>query len=195
MKIESGAIVCIDAEVVGDVRIGAGMSQFVFQSSDFISGTVIHPRASVISSPKADIEGTVVDAGGPINLGGGNIIEEKAVLLTTDGRTMQIGSSNVFEVGCRIESSVIGDGNVIECRAVLGPNSVLGNGCVIGAGVVISAGTVLPDDCIVFGPTAERQIVPGTMEVCFFLSFFPSNRFRSCGDLLCLVVVLFRCFK
>lgn len=155
MKIESGAVVCQEAEVIGDVSIG--------------SGTVVHTRARIVASRSGTSSGSVI-------FGPENIIEEKALLQSSEA-PLVIGAGNVFQVGCRVDSSILGDGNIIECRAVVGAGSRLGNGCVIGVGVVLPPGSVVPDDTII---TADgtRHVVPGSMEVsyCYCNRYSGSSR-------------------
>jgi len=139
MKIDAGAVVCIDAELSGEVSVG--------------DGCVIHPRASLIG------------AAGPLVLGTGNIVEERALIATAEDRTLKIGNNNVFEVGCRVESISIGDANIVEARAILGAGTVIGNGCCIGAGVVIPPGTVVPDHTVIWGSNREQRRIEESMEV------------------------------
>eukprot|EP00698_Gefionella_okellyi_P019429 TRINITY_DN5952_c0_g1_i1.p1 TRINITY_DN5952_c0_g1~~TRINITY_DN5952_c0_g1_i1.p1 ORF type:complete len:180 (-),score=29.72 TRINITY_DN5952_c0_g1_i1:306-797(-) len=132
------AIVCLDAEVSGNVVIG--------------DGCMIQPRASIIAS------------GGAIVLGCGNIVEERALLATSEDFVLKIGNHNVFEVACRVESRSIGDANIIEPRAVLSPGSVIGSGCVIGAGVIIPPNAIIRDCTTVWGPQLSERIVEGAIE-------------------------------
>lgn len=81
--IQPGAAVCADAEIIGDVRIGAG--------------TVVHPRCRILAQ------------GGPVIIGENNIIEELTVVVNPNRQGAQptpmvIGSGNWFEVGAVIRA-------------------------------------------------------------------------------------------
>nr|CAG4643614.1 EOG090X0I48 [Ilyocryptus agilis] len=126
-KIASGAIVCCECELEGDVIIG--------------SRTVIHPRARIIASA------------GPIIIGENNIIEEQVQILNigNEPATMTIGNNNVFEVDCIVESKKIGDNNIIESKAHLGKQTSLTNGCVIGAKCEVHVSETLPEGFLFYG--------------------------------------------
>jgi len=118
------------------------------------AGTVVHPTAVI----KAEA--------GPIVIGGCNIIEEQTQILhlssvtasadPTSANVMTIGSHNMFEVGSRVISSNVGNGNTFHARAVLQRGSVVGDGCVIGLRVELPAGTKLGDSTVLYGVTGER---------------------------------------
>ncbi|XKL66535.1 hypothetical protein PGB90_009955 [Kerria lacca] len=142
VKIYHGAIVCKETKIRGDVTIG--------------SMTIVHPCATIIA-----------DAG-PIVIGDGNIIEEQVVIINRlpensqnkdDISTLRIGNNNVFEVGCIVETSSIGDNNVLECKSYIGPGIKLGVGCVIGAGCRLTLPETLPDNTLVYGKNCIRKII------------------------------------
>jgi dynactin-6 len=130
----------------------------------------VQPKAKIVCQAASGIDDS--HGGGPIVIGPGNVVDELAVLITKGGRSLTIGSNNHFEVGCRVESRFIGDGNVIGVRAVLGPDSCLGSGCIIGPGVFIPPGTVLADDTIVYTSLRDQQVVERTAEVTFSAALF-----------------------
>merc|ERR1712198_619294 len=92
VKVTPGAVVCLEADYLGDVTIGAR--------------TVIHPKARIIA------------AAGPIIIGEGNLIEEQAQIINRlpegaepgeEPQVMVIGNSNVFEVDSYCQASKVGD--------------------------------------------------------------------------------------
>ena len=113
------------------------------------SGTVIHPRATILALQ------------GPITIGTNNIVEEMAVIVNRTNQPMTIGDDNLFQVGCResvsshlhspwartdacvctgIESRSVGSGNTFEVRSKVAHTVNVGSYCTIGA-----ACTVVPD--------------------------------------------------
>jgi len=68
---------------------------------------------------------------------------------------MTIGSNNVFEVDCLVESRNIGDNNVVESKAHLGNTTSLSNGCVIGAKCEILTNEDFPDGSLFYGSGSE----------------------------------------
>lgn len=142
VKISPGAVVCVEAEIRGDVTIGAR--------------TVVHPRACIIAEA------------GPIVIGESNLIEEQVLIInkkpddaspSKDDKpeTLVIGSNNVFEVGCRCESLKIGDHNVIEAKAAIGRDTELTRGNVIGAFCEITSHGALPENTIIYGDKYEQR--------------------------------------
>jgi len=136
IKIANGAVVCSECELQGDIVIGAR--------------TVIHPRAKILA------------LAGPIIIGENNIIEEQVQIInksqddsTTTSKVMTIGSNNVFEVDCLVESRNIGDNNVVESKAYLGGATSLSNGCVIGAKCEVLTEEDFPDGTLFYGCGSE----------------------------------------
>merc|ERR1711963_1169014 len=111
LKIAVGAMVCEDCELVGDITIG--------------SRTIIHPKAKIVAEA------------GPIVIGDFNIIEEYVTITNrksnsdnNTGKVLIIGNNNVFEVGANVEAVKIGDHNIVEGKAVVGPGVELSQGCI-----------------------------------------------------------------
>ena len=139
VSLSSGAVVCSECRIEGDVSIG--------------SKTVIHPKAEIIAEA------------GPIIIGENNLIEERTRIInkrSTGADTtpvMIIGNNNVFEVDCCSHALKIGDNNVLEMKSFIGRNTVLSNGCVVGAGCKIETNESLPENCVIYGSSNERQIM------------------------------------
>ncbi|PWZ00227.1 trimeric LpxA-like protein [Testicularia cyperi] len=109
-----------EADLRGDISIG--------------SGTVIHPKATILALQ------------GPISIGSDCIIEETAVIVNRSRNLLKIGDSNLFEVGCRIEASVIGSNNIFEVRSKVASNVAVGSFCTIGAGCTVVPQPLLRED-------------------------------------------------
>ncbi|CAE6363921.1 unnamed protein product [Rhizoctonia solani] len=155
--IHSKAVVCLDADLKGDVTIGSGMSNLASLKYGLNAllcgpvGTVVHPKATIFAMA------------GPIIIGAGCIIEEAVIIVNRRKEVMRIGDSNLLEIGCRVESPSIGDMNTIGARSRIHHTVRLRNYCVIGAGcmVVPSEDEVLEDFTVIYGPTAERRTWSG----------------------------------
>lgn len=133
VKILPGAIVCSEqTKLIGDITIG--------------QKTVIHPTASIIAE------------NGPIVIGDCNLIEEYTQIVNRGTSTMNIGSFNVFEVGCQSESPEIGDNNVLESKCRIGPRARLTNGCVVGAMCNLDTDETLPENSVIYGHDCKRRV-------------------------------------
>ncbi|XP_060070072.1 dynactin subunit 6-like [Ylistrum balloti] len=138
--VSHGAVVCDECEIIGDVTIGAR--------------SVIHPKARIIADD------------GPIIIGENNIIEELVTIVNrnpagTDANTQQvmiIGNNNVFEVGCYVEATKIGDHNVVEAKAKVGRQVGLTTGCIIGSMCSLTSNETLPDNTVIYGKECERRV-------------------------------------
>ncbi|CAL8327314.1 unnamed protein product [Lota lota] len=164
-KIATGAVVCVESEIRGDVSIGAR--------------TVVHPKARIIAEA------------GPIIIGEGNLIEEQALIINSypentmpdteevEPQTMTIGTNNVFEVGCVSRALKIGDNNVIESKADLGRNVSLTSGSIVGAGCHVNGSEVIPENTVVYGAGGKRRVQsekpqPQTLQLDFLMKILPN---------------------
>nr|CAG4642180.1 EOG090X0I48 [Eurycercus lamellatus] len=134
IKIAPAAIVCCESELQGEITIGAR--------------TVIHPRAKILA------------LSGPIIIGENNIIEEQVQIINKNesgenSSVMIIGNNNVFEVDCIVNSSKIGDNNIVESKAFLGRHTSLSNGCVIGAKCEVLVSETLSEGSLFYGSTSD----------------------------------------
>jgi len=163
VKIASGAMVCEDCELIGDITIG--------------SRTIIHPKAKIIAEA------------GPIVIGDFNIIEELVTIknpkLSADantGKVLIIGNNNVFEVGSYVEAVRIGDHNIIECKAKVGPSVDVTSGCIVGAGCQLTTPAQLPENTVLTGAKAEqrtqRERPPAqTLQIDFLTKILPNYHY------------------
>lgn len=81
LKISKTAVVCVEADIQGDVEIG--------------ERTVIHPKAQIIAE------------NGPIIIGTDNLIEECVVIRNKYKTPLRIGNENIFEVCSCFEGTSI----------------------------------------------------------------------------------------
>lgn len=135
IKILPGALVCEECKLRGDITIG--------------SGTIIHPGATIIAEA------------GPIIIGDNCLIEEQVKImhkLPFDHKEKEkttpvliIGSYNVFEVDCTVESPKIGNNNVFESKCFVGNKVTVSNGCTIGAGCKITEEQILKENIVFYG--------------------------------------------
>ena len=140
VKLGLNCIICEDSKIQGDVTIG--------------NGTIIHPRACIIAED------------GPIIIGEQNLIEDKVIIINkntsgSESSVMQIGNSNVFEVGSRNESLNIGDSNVLEAKSFVGRQVVITNNCIIGAGCKVTHPETLAENSAFYGPDCALKISQG----------------------------------
>ncbi|XP_055380138.1 dynactin subunit 6-like [Condylostylus longicornis] len=134
LKIMPRAIVCYDIVTKGDITIS--------------SGCVIQPSVTIIAES------------GPIFFGENCIVEEYSTIifkvpehLKDENNTpmLNIGSNNVFEVGCTVKALKIGDKNVFECKSFVSDEVEVSSGCVIGAGCRLEGKYKLAENTVVYG--------------------------------------------
>lgn len=119
------------------------------------SGTIIHPRVTIIAKS------------GPIIIGENCLIEEFSTIIHDTGvdsssleksPVLVIGANNVFEVGCTVEATKIGEKNIFECKCYVSSAVKISNNCVIGAGCQLIGEQDLPENTIIYGRTClERE--------------------------------------
>lgn len=143
------SIVCSDVELRGDITINAN--------------TIIQSRATILAIT------------GPIVIGSNCIIEEATSIVNRRKETMRIGDDNLIEIGSRVESSSVGDGNTFGTKCKVHHAIRVGSHCVIAPGTVVMPvpytseeevtdvmeAETLPDFTVVFGPSAQRRIWSG----------------------------------
>ncbi|KAI4478988.1 hypothetical protein M0804_011450 [Polistes exclamans] len=107
LKIASGAIVCDESILKGDITIG--------------TGTVVHPRASILAEA------------GPIFIGEGNIIEEMATI--ANRQSHKVGDNNILETKAYISQDVeLTNGCVIGTAcSLVEPETILENTVIYGS--------------------------------------------------------------
>jgi dynactin 6 len=147
VSVGPGAAVCEEADLQGSISFG--------------SQAIAHPKSAVLA------------LAAPVVIGDRSILEDHARLENADASqletnsavAMTVGSDNIFESGCVVRSTSVGDGNWFEPRAETKAGSVIGSHCVIGSGVVIERDEVVPDNSIIVcvqdptGTNVMRRIV------------------------------------
>lgn len=105
--------------------------------------------------------GALIDArGGAIVFGENNIIEEKARIVNkirgkdAKGQAimkeMRIGNYNLFEAGCTISSSEIGDLNEFNHKCFVEDNCKIGSHCQVGPRVSLPVGTRMGNNMVAY---------------------------------------------
>lgn len=143
LQIGTDCIICEQAEIKGNVTIG--------------NNSIVHPKARIIAEA------------GPIIIGEGNLIEEKAVIWhraseNSSGTTpvMIIGSLNVFEVFSHCQALKVGDKNIFEPKSFVDREVVVTDGCFIGAGCRLMGAEVLEKQTSVSGAHCCRTQSAGS---------------------------------
>ncbi|CAG8790074.1 1184_t:CDS:2, partial [Dentiscutata erythropus] len=156
------AVVCQDTEMKGEIDIGnvywyfLVVESFITNSLQYKftgSGTVLHPQCKILAES------------GQIIIGSNNIIEENVTIINKQPTPLIIGDENVFEVGCYVEGSKIGNKNIIEAKAKILGTTSLGDNCVIGAVCSTKKDEVIPNNTIIYGFDFQNLpafINPGT---------------------------------
>lgn len=139
---------------------------------------MIHPRVSILAKA------------GPIVIGENCLIEEYTTIINDVDesdpdrpKTLVIGSNNVFEVGCTIEASKIGEKNLFECKSSVGKGVEITSNCIIGAGCQVKGRRTLPENTIVHGPNcSERELLEksGVSRFNIYDRSSSTNLFRLC---------------
>lgn len=136
---------CDDSIFTGDITISGGC--------------IIHPRVTIIAKS------------GPIIIGENCLIEEYTTIIydtgndtvdTEDGKSpiLVIGANNIFEVGCQVEATKIGEKNIFESKCHVSRDVKVTNNCIIGAGCQLVGAQTLPENTIIHGRNcAEREAI------------------------------------
>lgn len=136
---------CEESTFAGDITISGGC--------------IIHPRVTIIAEA------------GPIIIGENCLIEEYATIINRATSSIDaeppikppvllIGSNNVFEVGCTVEATKIGEKNVFESKSTVTSDVNITNNCIIGAGCHLTGEQTLPENTIIHGRSgSERELL------------------------------------
>ncbi|KAJ1950604.1 hypothetical protein IWQ62_006540 [Dispira parvispora] len=131
IAIATGAIVCADTIIHGQVTIG--------------TGTVVHPQCRILAEK------------GPIVIGQNNILAECVTIINTSEEPLVIHNYNTFEVGSTCAGRSVGNHNVVEARGRILSGTVVGNHCVVGPMCATAENDTLEDHTVVFGETMNRR--------------------------------------
>lgn len=86
-----------------------------------------------------------------IRVGRGSNIQDRCVLHTDTGLTLQIGADVTVGHGAIVHGCTIGDGALIGMGAVILNRAVIGAGALIAAGALIPEGKEIPAGALVMG--------------------------------------------
>ncbi|KAF1769119.1 hypothetical protein GCK72_000933 [Caenorhabditis remanei] len=154
VSIASSTVVCVEADIKGEVLIK--------------EGCVVHPHV-------------IIDASnGPIYIGDNNIFEEFSVIRNnSEGQPMIIGDSNIFEVHSKCSAKYVGSRNVIGVHAVLEDGCSVSDDCSVAARCRVYAKQNLEPFVAIYGQTNAHRttITPNltpTVQLEFLRKILPS---------------------
>ena len=124
------------AQIIGDVRLGAGASVWF--------NTVL----------RGDND--------PITIGAGSNIQDGSVLHTDEGVPLNIGCNVTVGHMAMLHGCTVGDESLIGIGAVILNGAVIGRNCIVGAGAWVTEGKAFPDGSLIIGSPAKavRQLEP-----------------------------------
>lgn len=125
----NGSYIADTARVIGDVRIGRGVSIWY----------------------GAAIRGDVA----PVVIGDGSNIQDNAVVHCDHLYANVIGKDVIVGHGAIVHGESIGDNSLIGMGAVVLGHTTIGNGCLVAAGAVVPPGLEVPDGMVVMGVPAK----------------------------------------
>lgn len=91
----------------------------------------------------------------PITVGENTNIQDNAVLHTTEGTPLVVGSGVTVGHSAILHSCTVGDNTLIGMGAIVLDGAVVGSNCIVGAGALVTGGTVIPDGSMAFGSPAR----------------------------------------
>lgn len=134
--IDASAWVADNAQVVGNVRLGADSSVWF--------GVVA----------RGDTEA--------ITVGRGTNIQDNSVLHADPGMPLVIGDHVSVGHQVMLHGCTVGDGSLIGIGAVVLNGARIGKNCLVGAGALVTEGKEFPDGTMILGSPAKavRQLSP-----------------------------------
>ncbi|RPE71504.1 carbonic anhydrase/acetyltransferase-like protein (isoleucine patch superfamily) [Pacificibacter maritimus] len=129
-----------DANVIGKVRLGAGVSIWF--------GATL----------RGDNE--------TLDIGEGTNIQDHAVLHTDMGVPFSIGQGCTVGHKAMLHGCIIGENSLIGMGATILNGAVIGKNCLIGAGALVTEGKVIPDGSLVMGAPGKvvRELTEDQIE-------------------------------
>ena len=133
-RIAGSAFVAWNAEVAGDVTLGA-------ETSVWFSATL-----------RADLA--------PLTVGGGSNIQDGATLHVDTGLPLTLGERVTVGHNAVLHGCTVGDDCLIGMGAVVLSGAVIGKESIVGAGALVTEGKVFPPRSLVLGSPAKavRQV-------------------------------------
>jgi carbonic anhydrase/acetyltransferase-like protein (isoleucine patch superfamily) len=138
-QVGEGAFVAWNAEVAGDIRLGAG-------SSVWFSATL-----------RADIAA--------IELGEGSNVQDGAVVHVDRDGPCRIGAGVTVGHGAILHACEIGDGSLIGMGAIVLSGAKIGQESMVAAGSLVTQGKAFPPRSLVMGSPAKLARELGEEEV------------------------------
>jgi len=137
--IHATAYVTPEATVIGDVRLGVGVSLW--------PGAVL----------RGDNE--------PIVIGDGSNVQEGAVLHTDHGFALTVGCDVTVGHQAMLHGCTVHDGALIGIQAVVLNGAVIGAGSLVGAGALVTEGKTFPPRSLILGSPAKAVRLLSDAEV------------------------------
>lgn len=102
----------------------------------------------------------------PIFIGEDTNIQDNAVLHTSHGTPLIVGSGVTVGHSAILHSCTVGDNTLIGMGAIVLDGAVVGRDCIVGAGALVTGGTVIPDGHMALGSPARvtRPLRPDEIE-------------------------------
>ena len=91
----------------------------------------------------------------PISVGENSNVQDNAVLHTSDGTPLIVGSGVTVGHSAILHSCTVGDNSLIGMGAIVLDGAVVGRDCIVGAGALVTGGTVIPDGHMALGSPAR----------------------------------------
>jgi carbonic anhydrase/acetyltransferase-like protein (isoleucine patch superfamily) len=131
-RVDGSAFVAWNAEVAGDVRVGAGASIWF----------------------SASVRGDIA----PIEIGDRSNVQDGAVVHVDTGIPCRIGADVTVGHGAILHSCVVGDGALIGMGAIVLNGAEIGAGSIVGAGALVTQGKKFPPRSLIIGsPAAVKR--------------------------------------
>jgi len=132
VTLHESAVVAQDTNLEGRVLVGAG--------------TIIHPKVTILATK------------GEIVIGEMCMIEEGCIISNDREEAMNVGASNIFMVGSRLENSSVGDENTFQPGSITSNMNITSH-CTIGAGTVVvpDDDDTLPPYSVIYGAHSQKR--------------------------------------
>ncbi|KXN74614.1 trimeric LpxA-like protein [Conidiobolus coronatus NRRL 28638] len=139
IQINASTLVCQDSIIEGKVTIG--------------SGNILHHRCRIIARR------------GPIIIGDKNIFEEHSTIINNGAEPMIIGNENLFETSSYVDTSNLGNQNIVEIKATVQQNTKITNNTIIGIGTTTLPDMELEELSVIYGEenSLRKQFKPVSM--------------------------------
>ena len=128
---------------------------FIFESADIIGDVRLAAGVSIWSN--VSIRGD----NAPIIIGAGSNVQEGSVLHVDEGVPLTIAENVTVGHQAMLHGCTIGAGSLVGMQAIVLNNAVIGRNCLIGAGALVPEGRHIPDNSLVIGiGKVVRELAP-----------------------------------